>query len=81
MDKMLFTASQIPNNFINKVKEISQTFIDMQKEYLFRSFYYYDNPTILEYHKKEYFEKAKKKYAEQWIFINKFKLIDSNHKL
>ena len=81
MDKMLFTASQIPNNFINEVKEISQTFIDMQKEYLFRSFYYYDNPTILEHHKKEYFEKAKKKYAEQWIFINKFKLIDSNHKL
>ena len=30
---------------------------------------------------KEHFEKAKYKYAEQWIFINKFKMIDSNLKL
>jgi hypothetical protein len=55
--------------------------IDMQKKYLFRSFYYYDNPDILEKHKKEHFGKAKYKYAEQWIFINKFKMIDSNLKL
>jgi hypothetical protein len=81
MDKLLFTPSQITNIFINKVNEISYKFIDMQKKYLFRSFYYYDNPDILEKHKKEHFEKARTKYAEQWIFINKFKMIDSNLKL
>jgi hypothetical protein len=81
MDKMLFTSSQITDNFISKVNEVSYKFIDMQKKYLFRSFYYYDNPDILEKHKKEHFGKAKYKYAEQWIFINKFKMIDSNLKL
>lgn len=81
MDKMLFTSSQITNSFISKVNEVSYKFIDMQKKYLFRSFYYYDNPDILEKHKKEHFGKAKYKYAEQWIFINKFKMIDSNLKL
>lgn len=75
------TSSQITDNFINKVNNISYKFIDMQKKYLFRSFYYYDNPDILEKHKKEHFEKARTKYAEQWIFVNKFKIIDSKLKL
>ena len=73
MNKSLF--DNFPLLFINEINETSQTFIKIQEEYLNRSFFYYDNPDILEKHKNEFFNDAKMKYVKQWIDDNNFKLI------
>ena len=74
MDKSLFDNFQ--DLFIDEINEISKTFIKIQEEYLNRSFFYYDNPDILNKHKNEFFNDTKMKYVNKWIDDNDFKLIE-----
>lgn len=74
MDKSLFDS--FPKLFIDEINEISKTFIKLQEDFLEKSFYYYDNPDILEKHKNELFNDAKMKYVNKWIDDNDFKLIE-----
>ena len=74
MDKSLFDS--FPKLFIDEINEISKTFIKLQEDFLETSFYYYDNPDLLEKNKNEFFNDAKIKFVKQWIDNNDFKLIE-----
>ena len=73
MDKSLF--NNFSDNFIEEIAELSNMFIRLQEEYLNRSYFYYDNPKILDKDKYDYINDAKQKYAQKWITDNNFKLI------
>ena len=73
MDKSLFDS--FPDLFIDEINKICKSFIKIQDDFLQKSFYYYDNPKILERH-NELFHDAKMKYINKWINNNKFKLIE-----
>ena len=74
MEKSLFDS--FPDLFSDEINETSKTFIKIQEEYLNRSFFYYDNPDILNKHKNEFFNDTKMKYVNKWIDDNDFKLIE-----
>ena len=79
VNKTLF--EDIPDNFIKKLKEISEVFIQNQSDYIYRSFYYYDNKEIFKRHSIKFFNAAKDKYAEEWLMMNDYKLIPKNLRL
>jgi hypothetical protein len=70
------TYTRAQHNITKTINEIEKTFIKIQEEYLNRSFFYYDNPDILNKHKNEFFNDTKMKYVNKWIDDNKFKLIE-----
>ena len=75
MNKTLF--NNYSYKFIDEIKNLSNMFINLQEEYLNRTYYYYDNPKIFEKDKYDYIIDAKKKYAKIWISDNNFKLIQN----
>jgi len=70
-----------PNDFINDITEISNTYIEKIKIYIESLLYYIDNPTIFDDHKKNYMKLAKKICAKKWIKENDFQLIDKKYML
>jgi 23S rRNA U2552 (ribose-2'-O)-methylase RlmE/FtsJ len=74
MEKSLFDG--FSDLFSDEINETSKTFIKIQEEYLNRSFFYYDNPDMLNKHKNEFFNDIKMKYVNKWIDDNNFKLIE-----
>ena len=75
MNKTLF--NNYSYKFIDEIKNLSNIFINLQEEYLNRTYYYYDNPKIFEKDKYDYIIDAKEKYAKRWISDNNFKLIQN----
>jgi hypothetical protein len=64
-------------NFITELLNITNKFVNVQMDYLNRSFFYVDNKNIYEEHSK-YFYDAKEKFAKDWIERNKLKKIKNN---
>ena len=79
VDKILF--DNIPDSFIKEMEETSEVFIQNQSDYIYRSFYYYDNKEIFQKHNMKLFYAAKNKYAEEWLKMNNYKLIPQNLRL
>ena len=73
MDKYLFDS--FPDLFIDEINKIVKCFIKIQDDFLQKSFYYYDNPKILEKDNEKFYN-AKMKYVNKWINNNNFKLIE-----
>ena len=73
MDKFLF--DNFPDLFIDEINKIVKSFIKIQDDFLQKSFYYYDNPKILEKDNEKFYN-AKMKYVNKWINNNNFKLIE-----
>ena len=73
MNKSLFDSFQ--KLFIYEINKIVKSFIKIQDDFLQKSFYYYDNPKILEKDNEKFYN-AKMKYVNKWINNNNFKLIE-----
>jgi hypothetical protein len=73
MDKSLFDS--FPDLFSDEINKIVKSFIKIQDDFLQKSFYYYDNPKILEKDNEKFYN-AKMKYVNKWINDNDFKLIE-----
>jgi hypothetical protein len=70
----------IDNIFLSKLFDITKKLIKNQTNYLYKIFYYYDNPDIF---KKdlEKLENIKKSFAKDWIKMININNIPSNYKL
>ena len=75
MNKTLFYNYSY--KFIEEIKNLSNIFINLQEEYLNRTYYYYDNPKVFEKDKYKYMLDAKQKYSKRWISENNFRLIEN----
>jgi 23S rRNA U2552 (ribose-2'-O)-methylase RlmE/FtsJ len=70
----------IPDNFMNQIEKCSKFFVQKQIDYLYRSFYYYNNPDVLKSHNK-LLDKAKHEYSRRWYEYVKFHVLDSEFRL
>lgn len=70
----LFPKEIIPDSFIKQLDSLIEIFVKKQERYLKRSFYYNDNPKILEKHMNR-IKKYKYERAKAWIKQIKFKTI------
>ena len=66
--------------FKSKLYNITEKLVYDQIEYLYRSFYYYDNAEKYWEHQKD-LKTIKYKYAEKWIEMVNFKQIDTKYDL
>jgi hypothetical protein len=70
----------VDDAFKTKLYNITEKLVNDQIEYLYRSFYYYDNADIYWNHEKD-LKTIKYKYAEKWIDMTNFKQIDIKYDL
>jgi hypothetical protein len=77
-NKSLF--KKIPDEFINQIEKSSKFFVQKQIDYLYRSFYYYNNPDILQSHRK-LLHYAKNDYSRRWFDYVKFQVLESEFRL
>ena len=70
----------VDDAFKAKLYNITEKLVYDQIEYLYRSFYYYDNAEKYWEHQKD-LKTIKYKYAEKWIEIVNFKQIDTKYDL